>query len=374
MEWLYLLWVSKAEVLYFTVLLGSFAIILADLVRAVVPALRSGYTRCLCASLSLLALTILALWLTWTKIVFFIYDDFLDSRLPYIEWVQTTDIFNRSYVLVTDTPMGWWWTSQLLLVVLCVVCFLPTEAVRMKFASRKLLMAYFVVGFLGAISVMSPLFLARVLLTYGTGFAPSADRPLPPAPTLPTSMAITLLLGGIFIRFLPDSGDFFGPTLKAIHVILFLPALIMPLRKIAAMTHGRLSQGDWLVLNYGVPLAASAVTVYQMTSVVQGLLDEGESFYSTLLEAGFSHPCQASVSTDMLLTTTAFGIFAVVDPAFDVIKVDLRARKDRRRSAQCQLSQSLTRVLGFFASWCCGVPVCVAPWLLDVQRSQYGPF
>ncbi|KAJ3023249.1 hypothetical protein HKX48_003855 [Thoreauomyces humboldtii] len=139
-------------------------------------------------SWALLPLAIASLYVTWTEIVSWLFQDYTDfvtgngpydylAKVPgsatFDDWVRESDWFVAAYRAVTEDAYQWWWSAQLLNTAAVIVAFFWSEgphnlarktsekggmARRAGLASA---LAFVCVGFLGAMSTAFSLFLIQ---------------------------------------------------------------------------------------------------------------------------------------------------------------------------------------------------------------------
>ena len=109
---------------------------------------------------ALLALAAVCGYLTWREILGWVAQD-IAAHGSAAYWLAHSKAFVRAYVLVADSAAGWWWSSQLLLFVAPLMAFFRVHALRLP---ELPVLPYVLLGFLGAISLATPLFLLALSL------------------------------------------------------------------------------------------------------------------------------------------------------------------------------------------------------------------
>jgi hypothetical protein len=196
-----LAWLGRKEIAYFVVLALSACRVLASLGSAA-AALRAaaaaqaqqgggaqrrgtgrpqGPARAVnMYTLLLGALAGVCAYMTWTEIVSFIEVDVAAHGQSLGYWFSHSKVFVRAYILVTESKSGWVWSSQLLVFVAPLMLFFRAHASNLASSSGSgsgasvPVIAYALLGFLGAISLATPLFMVEISLRYRAAAAAAA--------------------------------------------------------------------------------------------------------------------------------------------------------------------------------------------------------
>jgi hypothetical protein len=283
------------------------------------------------------ALAALASWCavaTWTEIIRFIYEDVAIFGGSSAYWLAHSKVFVRAYLAVTDTAAGWWWSCQLLVFVAPLMVFFRVHALRHPGIP---VLAYALLGFLGAISLATPLFLLEVALRSHTPAAPAAVAAgsAKGAPAMPSYTAWALGLSMVCSLLLPTAVAIIDEATEFPYKVLLITlhdALI-----VAAVPIGwRLTESSAAAAQ---PATASGLTLFAAAAgalaVASHLLNTAEivrdlfvspaamgvvtpaDLQDAVVGGGFPvlNPCQASISTDVVGTMLTIAMYIAASTA-----------------------------------------------------------
>lgn len=328
-----LIWSAKAEIGYF-LLLGISAIrvfvslcarVRECMVAATPSPLGAGN---LLYCVALVALATCCAFATWTEIIRFIYEDIDVHGGSSAYWFAHSQVFVRAYIAVTDTVSGWWWSSQLLMFVAPLMLFFRIHSLQHP---GMPVLAYALLGFLGAISLATPLFMLEVAMR--SRHLTGTDVSQVSVPVMPAYTAGALALAMVCALLLPTAWAIraeagvlpYKVLLIAVHDALIVAALPFGWRLQSADRTGR-STG---VRSYGVLLFVAAAGAFAAGShilntaeVVRELQQsstavDSTSVFLTVVSGGFpaANACQASISTDVVGTVVAIALYIMATTA-----------------------------------------------------------
>eukprot|EP01062_Namystynia_karyoxenos_P026504 TRINITY_DN20561_c0_g1_i1.p1 TRINITY_DN20561_c0_g1~~TRINITY_DN20561_c0_g1_i1.p1 ORF type:complete len:367 (+),score=103.85 TRINITY_DN20561_c0_g1_i1:80-1180(+) len=233
---------------------------------------------------------IVALTVTWRYILRFVteYDTWERQRGP---GSPLPNLLTQAYLDVSDNAPGWLWSAQLLLWVIPGCVFLHTEGARSGI-TRGAVLAYALIGFLGAISFAFPLVFTHVSLT-----ASPRDRDFDHAPLgalwLCSAAAllcvVTMPLTAPLLWRLP-----FDAALGTLHVILVVPGLLP--RSRCRGGGGRSHRAGCAALYAACAAAAFALHMHNLIAA----LATGEGLWGLVARGGWSCSCQSSITIDAI--------------------------------------------------------------------------
>jgi hypothetical protein len=339
-----LYWLAKLEIGYFF-LLGAAAVRVAFSLGARLcdclgaPSRLGVGSLIYCAALATLAAC--CAFATWTEIIRFIYEDIDVHGGSAAYWFAHSRVFVRAYIAVTDTAAGWWWSSQLLMFVAPLMLFFRVHALRHPEPAGIPVLAYALLGFLGAISLATPLFLLEVALrsrvlagadaaSRKTEAARLAGVPAMPAYTagaLVLSMACALLLpAALVVRDEAGAELPYNVLLIAVHDALMVAALPFGWRLVGSSSSssdaGAQSRGLLLFAAAAGSLAAGS-HLLNSADIVRELLRSSviattpQDVLAAIVGGGFpaANACQASISTDVVGTAATVVLYIVASAA-----------------------------------------------------------
>ena len=251
-----------------------------------------------------------ALVCTWRLILIF----FVEHTQRYADHDDPPNLFIEAYVLVCDTPAGWWWSNVLLLWVTVACPMAHAEATR-RGMSAALVLTYVVVAFLGAVSLAFPLLLAH-LLTMPT----NSTRPTTAITkstvwwVWPACAGASLLSIGALPWSVDASRPIFILALTIVHIVLALPfmhAATSPMKPPALLDGA--GYRHLAVVAAALHLSATAAATGEVASA-DGYTGFGgfvSAFTSHLVNATMRNVCQASISIDAVLSSVAGSAFMV---------------------------------------------------------------
>ena len=359
-----LYWSAKLEIGYFLLLGMCASRVAASLVARVCECLRAPTPSPLgagnllyCAALA--AAAGCCAFATWTEILRFIYEDIDVHGGSSAYWFAHSQVFVRAYIAVTDTLAGWWWSSQLLMFVAPLMLFFRVHALQHPGIP---VLAYAFLGFLGAISVATPLLLLEVALRsrQQTGNdVPIAGMPAMPAYTagaLAASMACALLLPtALAVR--AEAGLLaYKVLLIAVHVALLVAALPFGWRLCTRSAEVR-SNGMLLFLAAAGALAAGS-HLLNTADVVRELQQSSTGGASpgglllTVVSGGFpaANACQASISTDVVGTVVTVALYITAATAGVTQETRALGSDAAPAAKDCNVGRSIANALCFVAA------------------------
>lgn len=248
----------------------------------------------------LLALATLAGISTWYYIIrFFAWTFFDQAGGNWQIWISQSDLFIQAYRMVSKTPQHWFWSSQLLVLTCGFVSVL-------KCAGTRRAWVFALLGFLGAISVASAIFLADWIARN------AVDRNENEVSKETGRCQVGLVLGlSILLAFASIVAnsllDIIGPAyvfnLLFMHIILLVALIPEPRQTLVRP----IPLSSWLKaismcsLLYGF---VQLLIIYK-TSAQPGLSDIAQSLTNVI----FENVCQTSITLDLFFLLGAVAVF-----------------------------------------------------------------
>lgn len=329
-------WLAKKEIGYFLLLGAAAARVAASLAARLIACLSGGELTA-GSLLYCAALAALASWCaiaTWTEIVRFIYEDIAVFGGSSAYWLAHSKVFVRAYLAVTDTAAGWWWSCQLLVFVAPLMLFFRVHALRHPGIP---VLAYALLGFLGAISLATPLFLLEVALRSHT---PAMDGAAvlgsaKGAPSMPSYTACALGLSMVCSLLLPtavaiidEATEFpYKVLLITLHDALIIAAVPIGWRLTDSSSAAAVQPATSGLVLFTAAAGALAVASHLLNTaeIVRDLFVSPAAMgvvtptdvQASVVGGGFPllNPCQASISTDVIGTTLTVAMYIAASTA-----------------------------------------------------------
>ncbi|KAI8816392.1 uncharacterized protein EV422DRAFT_509811 [Fimicolochytrium jonesii] len=287
-------------------------------------------------------IAITALYITWSDIFRFLHDDyvdFTDRSGPYASipangrndieaYLQVSDWFDAAYAAVAEDPSRWWFSSQLLNTASVIVALVWAEgahhwaksSVRKGgpafFAGMASAMAYVLTGLLGAMSVAFALFLVQRRV---------AEKNLAlrsyPRVTITIFILLAVFVAGVTYTpyALTSNYTIFSWTLIIIHGALLLPILGGAGPGLIYHPRAPRAKKTGITTSSTSPKAMSALYLFLAISnlashaVASRNLDWHRAIGIDLADAIASHPCQKSITADLVFCTLTASFFIVAE-------------------------------------------------------------
>ena len=220
-----LLWLGRKEIAYFMVLGLAGLRVLISLISAFAAPRPSGASdgggsspqRGLTDVVALLhvGLAVGALFVTWARILAWVAADITAMGGGTGYWLAHSRAFVRAYLAVANPAPSWWWAGQLLFFVGPLMIWMRASAVRLPRGGAGAsgpppVLAYALLGFLGAISLALALYVADLALRRRAAWASAAASPAtlsvkitPMVPAAPAHAALAVLVAAATTAALP---------------------------------------------------------------------------------------------------------------------------------------------------------------------------
>ena len=262
----------------------------------------SNKRKAILGATALLALAAAAGISTWYYIIrFFVWTFVEQAGSDWRTWIIHSDLFVQAYRMVSKSPLHWFWSSQLLIFTCGFVSMLKCTGGRRPWTFALL-------GFLGAISVATALFLADWLCRNTTAQKStqqtSTSDQQAVGPVL--GFSILLALASITANTLLDITTYtYVFNLIFLHVILLVALLPEPGRT-------RMRQVPVTLWLRGLARFSLLYGLLQLLRIFRSNAHAGASgIAQNLIDVIFENVCQASITLDLWFALGAVLVFSL---------------------------------------------------------------